>query len=68
MLKVYALLIRKHTDTLQSGMYTPEYIQEYDTKQAEYANNMNKLYRRLKREYGFSREKFYALQEQSMTF
>lgn len=69
-LKTYALLIRKWMDELQSGMYegSSEFYAAYDRKQAAYTNNMNKLYKRLEREYGFTKDKFYALQDQAVMF
>ncbi|MBD1379168.1 hypothetical protein [Metabacillus arenae] len=69
-LKTYALLIRKWMDDLQTGAYegSSEYFTNYDLKQQEYTNNMNKLYKRLQREYNFTKEKFYALQDQAVMF
>ena len=68
MMKVYALLIRKWMDELQEGQWegTIEYLEKCDQKQQEYTYKMNKLYSRLKREYGFNKEKFYALQDQAV--
>lgn len=70
MLKLYALLISKWTHDLQSNIYTltGSQLVEYERKQQQYTNNMNKLYIRLNREYGFTKEKFYALREQAGMF
>jgi hypothetical protein len=69
-MKTYANLIRKYMDDLQSGMWdgTIEHMNNYELKQNTYTNKMDKLYNRLKREYGFSKEKFYALQDQAVMF
>lgn len=69
-LKTYALLIRKWMDDLQSGMYelSVNRLNEYDMKQAAYTKNMDRLFKRLQREHDFDKEKFYALQDQAVTF
>ncbi|STO12823.1 Uncharacterised protein [[Flavobacterium] thermophilum] len=68
MMKVYALLIRKWMDELQEYQWdgTIEHFEKQERKQQEYTYKMNKLYNRLKREYGFDKEKFYALQDQAV--
>jgi hypothetical protein len=68
MMKVYALLIRKWMDELQEGQWegTIEHLEKCERKQQEYTYKMNKLYSRLKREYGFNKEEFYALQDQAV--
>ncbi|PAD70690.1 hypothetical protein CHH83_02480 [Bacillus sp. 7586-K] len=68
--KTYALLIRKWMDDLQSGMYelSVNSQNEYDMKQAEYTKNMDRLFKRLQREHGFDKQKFYALQDQAVMF
>lgn len=69
-LKTYALLIRKWMDDLQSGMYelSVSSLNEYDMKEAAYTKNMDRLFKRLQREQGFNKEKFYALQDQAVMF
>lgn len=70
MLKLYALLIQRYIFDLQSGMWegSTEYLIAYDTKQAEYTRKMDRLYKRLQREHNFDKQRFYALQDQSITF
>lgn len=70
MLKVYALLINKWMNELQYNFYLStesDYI-EYDKKQSNYSQKMDKLYKRLQREHGFNKEKFYSLQDQAVMF
>lgn len=70
MLRKYVSLIRRYTDELQSGMWegTTEYLNTYDQRQKEYTVKMNRLYKRLQQEHNFTKKKWYAFQEQSMTF
>jgi hypothetical protein len=68
MLKVYALLINKWVNELYVGVWdgTIEHMEKFEQKQKEYTSKMNKLYKRLQREHGFDKEKFYALQDQAL--
>ncbi len=64
----YALLIRKYNDDLQSLAWNRNiHIDVLQLKEKEYQRKMNRIYRRLHREYNFTKQKFYALQEQSLT-
>ena len=69
MMKVYVLLIKRWMDELQEGQWecTIEHLEKREQKQQEYTYKMSKLYKRLQREYGFDKEKFYALQDQAVT-
>ncbi|MNG04078.1 hypothetical protein D3C84_871840 [compost metagenome] len=67
-LKTYALLINRWMMDLQSGMYQINNTKDYVTKHIEYTENMDKLYKRLQREYNFTKEKFYQLQDQAVMF
>lgn len=64
----YALLIRRYMDELQDkaiklGFTQLEMLEEMER---DYSRKMKKLYKRLEREYGFDKQKFYALQDQAV--
>jgi hypothetical protein len=69
-LVVYAQLLRKYVDESQSLGWTGESIhfEKVDELHAQYRRKMERLFTRLEREYGFDKQKFYALQDQAMMF
>jgi hypothetical protein len=70
MMKVYALLIQKYLFELQDKAVELGFtqVEMLDEMERDYRIKMEKLYNRLLKYYGFDKKKFYALQDQAVTF
>ncbi|MCP1159377.1 MULTISPECIES: hypothetical protein [Bacillus] len=70
MLKTYALLIRKWMDDIKFQCWNLNFTHDHliDVIHGQYEAKMQRLFKRLEKQYGFDKAKFYALQEQAMSF
>jgi hypothetical protein len=65
---IYAQLLQRWNLTMQEMAYDKTVTEEeYEVKFREYQGKLQKLYNRLKSEYGMSEDEFRDLKDQAMT-